>query len=69
MNKYSSIVLWLGLLMIALNLVKDWSSVRNIIFQGSGSTAPASGSGGVNIPLIPVPLPGQGYVGPKIHIG
>lgn len=37
-------VLWLGLLLIAVNLVSKWSSIRSIIFSGS-SPPPDSGSG------------------------
>jgi hypothetical protein len=35
-------VIWIGLIIVALNLVSKWSSIRSIIFSG------ASGSGGVS---------------------
>lgn len=37
-------VLWMGLILIALNLVTKWPSIRAIIFTGS-SPLPDSGSG------------------------
>jgi hypothetical protein len=33
-------VLWLGLILIGLNLVSKWSEIKSVIFQGSGITAP-----------------------------
>lgn len=53
MSKYSTIVLWLGLFMIALNLFKSWSVVKQTIFQGANSTpAQKAGPGLHNLPQI-----------------
>jgi hypothetical protein len=42
---YSRTVLWLGLILIVLNLVKDWSVVKSTIFtKSSTSTATAQPS-------------------------
>jgi hypothetical protein len=54
-------VLWLGVILIALNLVSKWSEIKGVIFTGS-STAPSgggSGSGSSSTPGIgglPFPL-------------
>lgn len=65
-------VLWIGLILIAFNLVRKWSEISSIIFSGagapagSGSTPSGSPSGGGNSVTIPVDpfLP----TGPKITI-
>jgi len=56
-------VLWIGLILVALNLVGKWSQIRGIIFTGSGSTAPPDsgqpndgGSGGNKGPSIQIPI-------------
>lgn len=53
-------VLWIGLILVALNLVGKWSQIRDIIFTGSGSTAPpdsgSGGSGGSKGPSIQIPI-------------
>jgi hypothetical protein len=49
-------VLWIGLLMIGLNLVMKWSAIRSVIFTGSGGSASSGGGilggggGGLQIP-------------------
>jgi hypothetical protein len=52
-------VLWLGIILIALNLVKNWSQIKSVIFTGS-STAGGSGSSGSSstpgIGGLPFPL-------------
>lgn len=42
MNDQAKIVLWLGFLMIALQVIRNWAAVSSLIF-----TAPASASSGV----------------------
>jgi uncharacterized membrane protein YgcG len=63
-------VLWLGLILVAVNLVRKWPEISAIIFTGAGTTSPpssggSSGSGGnsVQVPIDPF-LP----TGPKITI-
>jgi hypothetical protein len=74
MSGQQKTVLWIGLILIALNLVGKWSQIRGIIFTGSGSTAPPdSGSGGstdkkppsIQIPIDPF-IPGPTI--PKITV-
>lgn len=64
-------VLWIGLILIAFNLVRKWSEIRSIIFSGAGApadsgSAPSSGNGGGNSVTVPIDpfLP----TGPKITI-
>ena len=64
-------VLWIGLILIAFNLVRKWSEISSIIFSGAGAPASSggttpSGSGGGNSIQIPVDpfLP----TGPKITV-
>jgi hypothetical protein len=50
-------VLWLGLLLIGLNLVSQWSQIKSVIFT-SPKAAPSNGGGnggggGLPFPLIP----------------
>lgn len=39
----SQIILWLGLLMVVLQIVKDWPTIKATLFT---PTAPVAGSGG-----------------------
>ena len=64
-------VLWIGLILIAFNLVRKWSEISAIIFTGAGgggsSTSPGgSNTGGGNSVTVPIDpfLP----TGPKITI-
>lgn len=64
-------VLWIGLILIAVNLVRKWPEISSIIFSGAGGpdssgNTPSSGNGGGNSVTIPVDpfLP----TGPKITI-
>jgi hypothetical protein len=43
-NKYSSIVLWLGLIIIVLNLAKNWTVIRDIIYAGMNPVKPGKQS-------------------------
>lgn len=64
-------VLWLGLILVAFNLVRKWPEISAIIFTGAGTTSPPQSSGGsggngggsVQVPIDPL-LP----TGPKITI-
>jgi hypothetical protein len=59
MNNKERIVLWMGLILIGLNLVSNWPQLKAIIFTGAGTVTPAggnsggSGGGGFSIPGIP----------------
>ena len=58
MSGKANAVLWIGLLIIALNLVSKWGEVKSVIF--SGSSGGDSGSGNGRSPTIGIPgLPGS----------
>jgi hypothetical protein len=74
MSGQQKAVLWIGLILVALNLVTKWGRIRDIIFTGSGITSPPdAGSGGsgdskgpsVQIPIDPF-IPGP--TSPKITV-
>jgi hypothetical protein len=55
-------VLWIGLILVGLNLVGHWTEIRTVIFNGagifSGGGSSGNGSGGgFQIPGIPM-IPG-----------
>ena len=66
MNGQQKAVLWIGLILVGLNVVSQWSTVVGIIFNGAGITGgiptpsgSGSGSGGgLTIPLPTGLLPG-----------
>ena len=71
MNGKQRAVLWIGLLLIGLNLVMKWRDIKSIIFAGSGATAPSnggSGSGGSGGHSVQVPIDPLLPTGPKITI-
>jgi len=46
MNGQQKAVLWIGLILVGLNLVARWSDIRGVIFTGAGITGGIpSGSG------------------------
>ena len=59
-------VLWIGLIMVGLNLVTYWPTIKQVIFQGTGITGGITGGssssgGGLQFPQLPLPgmpLPG-----------
>lgn len=56
-------VLWIGLILVGLNLVGHWKDITAVIFSGAGigggiPTPGGSNSGGFKLPGFPVlPLP------------
>jgi hypothetical protein len=66
MNGQQRAVLWIGLILIGLNLVKHWSDISSVIFSGAGigagigSSSNSNSSGGI-ISLIP------GAIGSALH--
>lgn len=62
MNGPQKAVLWIGLIMIALNLVHKWSEIKGVIFS---STAPAPSSSNASpnsgVSTVPgiAPTPGK----------
>jgi hypothetical protein len=55
MNGQQKAVLWIGLLLIGLNLVMKWKQISAIIFTGAGQPAPpntsSGGGGGIKLPF------------------
>lgn len=65
MSGQQKAVLWIGLILVGLNLVGHWKDITGIIFSGAGIGAgiptPGQSSGGSNSPLNPLNLiPGHG---------
>lgn len=50
-TKYGKMVLWMGLILMALQIAAEWTFIRKTIFTPS----PTSGSGGGGLPLAPLP--------------
>jgi len=52
-------VLWIGLILVGLNLVGHWKEITAVIFTGSGLTSGigsgGSSGGGLQIPTLPLP--------------
>lgn len=58
MNGKQKAVMWIGLILVAANLVMKWSSIRAIIFSGAGTASSTSPGPGIStVPGIP-PTPG-----------
>lgn len=58
MNGQQKAVLWMGLILVALNLASHWPSIKSIIFAGAGITSGIGGSGGSGGGFqFPNPLP------------
>lgn len=51
MNQYGKLVLWMGLILMALQIAFEWKTIHGIIFNRE------TGSGGFYPPVIP-PVPG-----------
>jgi hypothetical protein len=45
-------VLWIGLILVGLNLVQHWPTIKQVIFTGAGITSgiPGSSGGGFSVP-------------------
>lgn len=74
MNGQQRTVLWIGLILVGLNLVNHWTEIRDVIFSGAGIGA-GIGSGGSNSSgggfTIPDPLhqlPGGTLLPPTITV-
>jgi hypothetical protein len=51
-------VLWIGLILVGLNLVSRWSEIRSVIFSGAGIGSGIGGSsGGGGGFHLPIPFP------------
>jgi hypothetical protein len=50
-NEKAKIVLWLGMAMIAFQVWRSWSVLKNVVFS---SPETASTSGGVSSPSVPI---------------
>jgi hypothetical protein len=67
-------VLWIGLILVGLNLVTRWTEIRSVIFSGAGigagigSGGSSSGGGGFTIPDPLHQLPGGTFLPPTITV-
>lgn len=66
MNKYGKMVLWMGLILMALQLASRWPSVKSIIFS-KGSTNTSGGLPPILFPPLGPLLLGNGLPTPKTH--
>lgn len=60
MSGKAASVLWIGLILIALNLLSQWSVIKSVLFSGSpssGSSGSGGGGGGFKLPTLPLPFP------------
>jgi hypothetical protein len=57
MSQHQTTVIWLGLVLIALNLILNLAELKSVIFSGSTGGGSGGGSHGITIPLDPF-LPG-----------
>lgn len=48
--------MWIGLILIALNIVMRWKDVSAIIFTGAGKPVPDSTAGGTKPPSVTIPI-------------
>jgi hypothetical protein len=55
MNNKERIVLWMGLILIGLNLVSNWAQIRSIIFAGAGTQAPGGSTANPSSPGFQIP--------------
>jgi hypothetical protein len=56
-NGHAKAVMWIGLFLIAMNVIINWQTIRSLIFTG-GSSSNSGGSGGLLPPPIANLLPG-----------
>jgi hypothetical protein len=59
MNGQQRAVLWIGLILVGLNLVSHWAEITSVIFSGAGITGgissnSGSGGGGIQFPTLPI---------------
>jgi hypothetical protein len=67
-NGQQRAVLWIGLILVGLNLVRHWASIRDVIFSGAGITSgigggSSSSGGGFKLPGLPITVPPFGVLG------
>lgn len=55
MNDKERIVLWMGLILIGMNLVANWAQIRAIIFTGAGTQAPGGSTANPSTPGFHIP--------------
>ena len=56
MNGQARAVMWIGLILVALNIVMRWKDVRAVIFTGAGKPVSDSTAGGTKSPSITIPI-------------
>lgn len=60
MNQYGKLVLWMGLILMALQIAAQWVNIRSIIFHGEPSGSSSNQPFNVNPPSIGPTWPGTG---------
>lgn len=75
MNGQQRTVLWIGLILVGLNLVSHWTEIRDVIFSGAGIGAgigsggsSSSSGGGLTIPDPLHQFPGGTFLPPTITV-
>jgi hypothetical protein len=56
MSDQAKAVMWIGLILIALNLVMRWKDISAVIFTGAGKPVSDSTQGGSKQPSITIPI-------------
>ena len=52
MGSYAKMVIWMGLILMALQIAAEWATIRSTLFK-----APSSSGSGLNLPGFPLPVP------------
>lgn len=55
MNDKERIVLWMGLILIGMNLVSNWAQIKAIIFTGAGTQTPGGSTANPPSPGFHIP--------------
>jgi hypothetical protein len=57
MSRYQRDIIWIGLILIVLNIIVNIGDVKSIIFGGPSGNAPAKPTGPTPVPSTPKPSP------------
>lgn len=63
MSNQAKTVLWIGLILIVVQLVQQWKTIKAIIFTPSTPIASSGGGGGLLNPFVGLPVPGLSIPG------
>jgi hypothetical protein len=69
MSGKAATVLWLGLILVALNLMSQWSTIKSVLFSGSPTSGSgSSGGGSTKGPSVTIPIDPFLPISPHITI-